>query len=215
MRLSSSAAITGPRFSALGSVSMCTPFFGWNGSTTTSAALAPTAAVSVAYAGRSTPCTSAFRMAAACTRLACVGSFPSKTSGVGKRLGADQNGAPVDVVASSGNVKMSCAMRLWKRSWKRRRAHLMQSSNVWHTDSPTSSSAAFSSCSRAAASGLARIAAAYFSGSARYVFASDGDFSSTPSKSERAQVRQWSMLCGKLCSVHIGACFSGGSRLAP
>lgn len=31
----------------------------------------------------------------------------------------------------------------------------------------------------------------------------------------RAQVRQWSMLCGKLCTVHMGACFSGGSRDAP
>ena len=33
--------------------------------------------------------------------------------------------------------------------------------------------------------------------------------------SHLAQVRQWSMLWGKLCTVHMGACFSGGSREAP
>lgn len=45
-----------------------------------------------------------------CTKSACAGSSPLNLSGVGKRLGADQKGAPVEVVASSGKVKISCAI---------------------------------------------------------------------------------------------------------
>lgn len=36
-----------------------------------------------------------------------------------------------------------------------------------------------------------------------------------PSNSDLAQVRQWSIVCGKECTVHMGACLSGGSRDAP
>jgi hypothetical protein len=35
-------------------------------------------------------------------------------SALGNLFGADQKGAPVDVVASSGKVKASWATRLWK-----------------------------------------------------------------------------------------------------
>ena len=55
----------------------------------------------------------------------------------------------------------------------------------------------------------------YFAGSDRKALASEGLFSRRPSNSERAKVRQWSMLCGKECTVHMGACFSGGSLDAP
>ena len=55
----------------------------------------------------------------------------------------------------------------------------------------------------------------YFVGSDRKALASEGLFSRRPSNSERAKVRQWSMLCGKECTVHMGACFSGGSLDAP
>ena len=54
-----------------------------------------------------------------------------------------------------------------------------------------------------------------WSGLMRKLLASAGAFSSRPSNSERAKVRQWSMLWGKECTVHMGACFSGGSRDAP
>ena len=46
----------------------------------------------------------------ACTKAAWDGSEASKRSTVGKRLGADQKGAPVEVLASSGNVNTSCAI---------------------------------------------------------------------------------------------------------
>ena len=36
-----------------------------------------------------------------------------------------------------------------------------------------------------------------------------------PSNSDLAHVRQWSMLWGNECKVHMGADFSGGSREAP
>jgi hypothetical protein len=60
-----------------------------------------------------------------------------------------------------------------------------------------------------------RTAVRYFAGSLRNALASEGLFSRRPSNSERAKVRQWSMLCGKECTVHMGACFSGGSLDAP
>lgn len=60
-----------------------------------------------------------------------------------------------------------------------------------------------------------RTAVRYFAGSLRKALASEGLFSRRPSNSERAKVRQWSMLCGKECTVHMGACFSGGSLDAP
>ena len=59
------------------------------------------------------------------------------------------------------------------------------------------------------------MAARYLSGLLRKALASAGLFSSRPSNSERAKVRQWLMLWGKLRSVHMGACFSGGSRDEP
>jgi len=52
-----------------------------------------------------------------CTKSACEGSCGSKLSAVGKRLGADQKGAPVEVVASSGNVNVSWAI-LWGGGWR-------------------------------------------------------------------------------------------------
>jgi hypothetical protein len=68
----------------------------------------PASVLTLAQSGSLRPYTWALRMAAAWTKEACEGSVPSNTRGRGKRLGADQKGAPVEVVASSGKVKVSC-----------------------------------------------------------------------------------------------------------
>lgn len=66
-----------------------------------------TLAESVAHAGMSMLCTWAFRMAPAWAKATWEGSAGLKVRGWGKRLGADQNREPVDVVASSGKVYTS------------------------------------------------------------------------------------------------------------
>ena len=141
----------------------------------------------------------------------CAASPEEKATTFGNRLGADQNGEPVDVTASSGNVYVSCAILSWNTSWNRTRAHARHSWYVSHRDTKRHS-ATFSKFSLADASPARRAASAYSAGLARNALASPGLFSKSPSNSERAQVRQWSMLCGKECSVHMGADFSGGSR---
>mmetsp|Transcript_9910 Transcript_9910/g.42139 ORF Transcript_9910/g.42139 Transcript_9910/m.42139 type:complete len:260 (-) Transcript_9910:879-1658(-) len=199
---------------ALGSVSIFTPALGSNTGTSTASTAAASFASSAAHSGRSTPCTSALRFASARVSARCAPSLEEKSTTFGNRLGADQNGLPVEVTASSGNVNVSCAILSWNASWNRTRAHATHSSYVAHL-SFNRHSATFSRFSRADASPARRAASAYSAGLARYAFASPGLFSKSPSNSERAQVRQWSMLCGKECSVHIGADFSGGSRDAP
>ncbi|CAK7353276.1 unnamed protein product [Dovyalis caffra] len=42
-------------------------------------------------------------------------------------------------------------------------------------------------------------------------FPSDGVVSTIPSNLDRTHVKHWSMLCGKECTMHIRACFAGGS----
>ncbi|KAF5759524.1 hypothetical protein HanXRQr2_Chr16g0742291 [Helianthus annuus] len=90
----------------------------------------------------------------------------------------------------------------------------MQSSNDSHRSLSRHSSTR-SKLSLACASPAFSIAEVYSLGLDRYALASAGVFSSNPSNSDLAQVKQWSMLCGNECTVHIGACFSGGSREAP
>ena len=64
-------------------------------------------------------------------------SSGSKFKTDGHLLGPDQNGCPVVVLRSGGNACSSCAMVSWYRSWKRRRAHSIHSSNVFGLFSPT------------------------------------------------------------------------------
>ena len=64
-------------------------------------------ALSVAQAGICMLWTCAFRIAPAWEKATWEESEGSKVRGWGKRLGADQNRDPVDVVASSGKVYTS------------------------------------------------------------------------------------------------------------
>jgi hypothetical protein len=60
------------------------------------------------------PYDTARRIAAAATKDRYEGSEVENCKAFGNRLGADQNGAPVLVVAFSGNVKVSCFTRFAK-----------------------------------------------------------------------------------------------------
>lgn len=99
---------------ALGSVSILIPDRGWNSGTATAPASLAVAARSLCQGGSGTPYTSALSVAIACTRRTWVSSSARNATGLGKRFGGDQNGAPVEVGASSGNVKVSWTMRSLK-----------------------------------------------------------------------------------------------------
>ena len=113
---------------AFGSVSILTPFFGVNAGTSTFSIICTSAASSFTpAAGRSTPPSSALRLAKARMSVTCATSEDEKMTGLGKRFGALQNGEPVDVTASSGNVKVSCKILSWNCSWNCPRAHATHS----------------------------------------------------------------------------------------
>mmetsp|Transcript_41847 Transcript_41847/g.104009 ORF Transcript_41847/g.104009 Transcript_41847/m.104009 type:complete len:274 (+) Transcript_41847:981-1802(+) len=167
------------------------------------------------------------RLAAAMMKCMCNSSDGSKTTGAGSRLGGDQKGTPCEVVASGGKLWRSCTMRLVKYDSNLRRAHPTQSSHARALSSTITSRqpAAMPQCTRGSPRSLSRIvesdslaarsAATHSPPLARNSATSDGVASKLPTNSEWARTRHWSMLCGKLCTAHCGASFSGGSREAP
>ena len=106
-------------------VSIVRSAVGVNGGTTHSAddaSSAATAAASRQSAGGATPRAKARRLAAATTNCMWSGSAASKASGLGSRFGGDQNGTPVCVFMSGGQLCSSCLIRDAKYDSNLRRA---------------------------------------------------------------------------------------------
>mmetsp|Transcript_57936 Transcript_57936/g.133097 ORF Transcript_57936/g.133097 Transcript_57936/m.133097 type:complete len:255 (+) Transcript_57936:170-934(+) len=216
--------------SSLLSVSIDASSEGANVGTTHAADVARTRAMDAASrrsAGVGTPSMYARRFAAAMTNCMCSVSAASKMSGFGSRLGGDQKGAPCEVVAFGGKLCSNCSMRFLKYDSNLRRAQPRHSSHE-HARPETSTSSQpplVPQQTRGSPRSLSRIedadslalasAAAHAAPFSRKPSTSRGVVSKLPTNSECASTRHWSMLCGKLCTAHCGASFSGGSRDAP
>lgn len=112
MAVSSMEAVE--RLVAFSSVTILTPCFGWNSGTSTLSTAAANFFGFLAQSGMGIPNTSALNIEPANIKLRWLGSLDANCNGRGKRLGADQNGAPELVIESSGKVNVSCFTRLEK-----------------------------------------------------------------------------------------------------
>mmetsp|Transcript_37306 Transcript_37306/g.102978 ORF Transcript_37306/g.102978 Transcript_37306/m.102978 type:complete len:210 (-) Transcript_37306:810-1439(-) len=191
------------------------------------ASTAAIAAGSRALGGGTRPYMKARRLAAAIMNCMWSGSAASNLTGAGSRLGGDQKGTPCDVFASDGKLCSNCTTRDVKYDSNFWRAQPTQSSHAAARPSTSTSKqpADMPHVTRGSPRSLSRIVESDSLASlswltqslplARYSLTSCGVVSKLPTYSECASTRHWSMLCGKLCTAHCGASFSGGSRDAP
>uniref|UniRef100_A0A7C9CVM0 Uncharacterized protein n=1 Tax=Opuntia streptacantha TaxID=393608 RepID=A0A7C9CVM0_OPUST len=102
------------RLVAFSSVTIFASFFGSKSGTITLLTASANFCGDLIQSGMAIPNVSARNTDAAITKRRWLGSSTENCNGRGKRFGADQNGAPVLVTASSGNVYVSCFTRLAK-----------------------------------------------------------------------------------------------------
>uniref|UniRef100_A0A7C9D2K7 Uncharacterized protein n=1 Tax=Opuntia streptacantha TaxID=393608 RepID=A0A7C9D2K7_OPUST len=100
------------RLVACSSVTIFTSFLGSKSGTITLLTAPANFSGDLIQSGIGMPKVSARNTDAAITKFRWPGSSTENCSGRGKRFGADQNGAPVLVTASSGNVNVNCFTRL-------------------------------------------------------------------------------------------------------
>eukprot|EP01139_Manchomonas_bermudensis_P024854 Amastigsp_a843731_23.p3 type:complete len:238 gc:universal Amastigsp_a843731_23:694-1407(+) len=184
-------------------------FEAWNGATTTSASMARTAAGS--WTG-SILNMNARRFAAAMMKPMWTGSSGVNSIGDGMRFVPAQNGCPASSFLSGGSRARMVRMR-----WLKSASNLLRA-NATHDAKSTCAielrmSKIDSSMSRFSCGCLAVSMCAW--PWARNWTASTAALANVVSKSSRASWMQWSIMYGKLWSVHCGVSFSGGSGDEP